>query len=85
MQLQLSPCFCNDFRCYICWGPADSVEGSVHHGRQTKVSQFEALAAICMFVHLNTQECKHAKMFFKKRSRIIMYRIIMRATNNKQT
>lgn len=82
MQLQLSPCFCNNFRCYICWGPADSVEGSVHHGRQTKVSQFEALAAICMFVYLNTQECKNV---FKKRSRIIMYSIIMRATNNKQS
>lgn len=52
----LLPCFCNDFRCYICWRPTDSVERSVHHGCQTKVSQFQAFAAICMFIHLKSEE-----------------------------
>lgn len=33
LQTMLLPCFCNDFRCYICRGPADCVEGSVHHSR----------------------------------------------------
>ena len=53
LLLMLLPCFCDDFRCYICRGPADSVEGSVHHSRQTKVSQFQAFAAVRMLVHLN--------------------------------
>lgn len=26
------PCFCNNFRCYICRGPTDGVKRSVHHG-----------------------------------------------------
>lgn len=48
------PCFCDDFRCYICRGPADGVERSVHHSRQTKVSQLQAFAAVCMLIHLST-------------------------------
>lgn len=50
--LMFSPCFCNDFRCYICGGPTDGVKRSVHYGREPKVSQFQAFAAICMLVDL---------------------------------
>lgn len=56
LEMMLLPCFCNDFRCYICWRPTDSVERSVHHSCQTKVSQFQAFAAICMLIHLKPEK-----------------------------
>lgn len=48
-----SPSFCNDFWCYISRCPTDGVKRSINYGGQTKISQFQRLASILVFINLN--------------------------------
>ena len=50
------PCLCDDFGGDVRWGSTDSVEGAIQQCSQTKVSQLQALSAVCMLVHLDTTQ-----------------------------
>lgn len=51
-EVAFLPALCNDLRRYICGGPTDSVQGSVHHCGQAEITKLEGFATILVFVHL---------------------------------
>lgn len=50
--LKYSPGLCDNLWCYICGCSTDSVQRSVYHGRQAKVTQLQGFASILMLIHL---------------------------------
>lgn len=51
-MLKYSPGLCDNLWCYICGCSTDSVQGSVYHGGQAKVTQLQRFASVLMLVHL---------------------------------